>query len=134
MITYTFDLSGLDWAELKSVLQTDHFDNGRSPEQYKASFENSFAACIASDGERIVGNVRVLSDGICNAYIVDVWTDSAYRHRGIATQMMKLCLEKLPGQHVHLFTDDAMDFYKRLGFEAHDTGMALVVGQWLVNR
>ena len=112
MITYTFDLSNVKWDELRSTLKEDNFDNGRSVEQYKTSFENSFAACVAYDGEKIVGNVRVLSDGICNSYIVDVWTHSTYRRQGIATQMMKLCLEKLPGQHVYLFTDDRVDFYR----------------------
>ena len=134
MITYTFDLSEVDWAQMKSTLQADSFDNGRSAEQYKVSFENSFATCIAYDAERIIGTVRVLSDGVCNAYIVDVWTLSAYRHQGVATQMMELCLEKLAGQHVYLFTDDAMDFYRRLGFEEQDIGMGFVVGDWLKNQ
>ena len=134
MITYTFDLSNVNWAELKSTLKEDNFDNGRSVEQYKISSENSFAACIAYDGEKIIGNARVLSDGICNAYIVDVWTHSAYRRQGIATQMMKLCFEKLPGQHVYLFTDDRVDFYRTLGFEEQGVGLALVSGEWLVNH
>lgn len=133
-ITYTFDLTRLDWAELKAVLLADNFDNGRTPEQYKISFENSFAACIAYDGEKIIGNTRVLSDGVCNAYIVDVWTHSAYRRRGIASQMMKLCLEKLRGQHVYLFTDDRADFYRTLGFHEQETGMGMVAGKWLVNE
>jgi predicted GNAT family acetyltransferase len=78
------------------------------------SFGNSFAVCMAWDGERVVGNARALSDGVCNAYIVDVWTHSLYRHRGIATQMMKRLLEGLAGQHVYLFTDDAHEFYHKL--------------------
>ena len=133
MITYTFDLSNVNWAVLKATLQADNFDNGRSPELYKKSFENSFAVCLACDGDKIIGNVRVLSDGVCNAYIVDVWTHNDYRRRGIATYMMKLCLEKLPGQHVYLFTDDRMDFYHSLGFKEQDAGMGRVVGSWLVN-
>jgi ribosomal protein S18 acetylase RimI-like enzyme len=131
MITYTFDLSNVNWEEMKSTLKTDHFDNGRTVEQYKKSFSNSYLACIAYDEERIIGTVRVLSDGVCNAYIVDVWTLSAYRRQGIATQMMKYCLGALPGQHVCLFTDDAMDFYRSLGFEEQGVDMALVVGNWL---
>ena len=134
MITYTFDLTNMNWDEMKSILKDDNFDNGRSVEQYKISFENSFAACIAYDGERMVGNVRVLSDGICNAYIVDVWTHRAYRRQGIATQMMKLCFEKLPGQHIYLFTDDRVDFYRTLGFEEQGVGLAVISGTWLENH
>lgn len=132
-ISYKLDLDGVDWAEMKQTLGQDHFDNGRSPEQLKISFENSRVTCIAYAGGRIIGTVRALSDGVCNAYIVDVWTLTAYRHQGIASQMMRLVLDKLPGQHVYLFTDDAADFYKQLGFKPWGTGLGIVVGEWLVN-
>ena len=64
---------------------------------------------------RVIGTVRVLSDDVGNAYMVDVWTLSAYRKRGIARRMIELALEQLPGQHVYLDTDDAQEFYARLG-------------------
>ncbi len=98
-IVYKTDLDNVDWAEMKATLRKDAFDNGRSPEQLKTSFENSYAACIASADHRIVGTARVLSDGVCNAYFVDVWTLSAYRRQGIATTMMQNLLSRLQGQH-----------------------------------
>jgi predicted GNAT family acetyltransferase len=127
------DLENVDWSHLKADLKSDHFDNGRSLEQYQSSFGNSFAVCMARDDARIVGNARALSDGVCNAYIVDVWTHSQYRRQGIATHMMNLLLERLIGQHVYLFTDDAQGFYRKLGFKEQGTGMGLVVGKWLGN-
>jgi hypothetical protein len=38
---------------------------------------------------------------------------------------------RLRGQHVYLFTEEAADFYKQLGFREHPTGMSKVVGSWL---
>lgn len=131
---YVTDLKQIDWQEMKSTLAADAFDNGRTPEQLQASFENSYATVIAYINAQIVGTARVLSDGICNAYIVDVWTLTQYRRRGIATAMMKLLLAKLEGQHVYLFTDDSIEFYEKLGFEAQPTGLGTVVGQWLGNN
>jgi predicted GNAT family acetyltransferase len=133
MVTYKSDLSNVDWDEMKATLKEDAFDNGRSSQQLKSSFENSYATCIAYIDNRIVGTVRVLSDGICNAYIVDVWIFTPYRRQGIASKMISLLLEKLPGQHVCLFTDDALDFYKKLGFTERGTCMEKVIGKWLVN-
>ena len=132
-ITYKQNLEDVDWAEMKETLRQDNFDNGRGPEQLKLSFENSFAACIAYAEGSIIGTVRELSDGVCNTYIVDVWTLSAYRHQGIASKMMRIVLDKLPGQHVYLFTVDAVEFYKKLGFKEQGVGLGKVVGQWLVN-
>ena len=133
-ITYKQDLDGVDWAAMKAVLQADDFDNGRTPEQLALSFGNSAGTCIAYDGEQIVGTARVLSDGVCNAYVVDVWTLSAYRRQGIARTMLDRLLEGLHGQHVYLFSDDAVDFYKQIGFTERGVGLERVIGSWLVNK
>jgi predicted GNAT family acetyltransferase len=133
-VIYKTDLDGVDWAEMKATLRQDTFDNGRSSEQLKASFDNSYATCIAYIDEQIVGTARVLSDGVCNAYIVDVWTLSAYRRQGIAKTMMESLLSRLHGQHVYLFTDDVPELYAKLGFVEQAIGMGKVVGRWLVNK
>jgi predicted GNAT family acetyltransferase len=133
-ITYKTDLDNVDWAEMKTTLRQDAFDNGRSPEQLKISFENSYAACVAYANNRIVGTARVLSDGICNAYLVDVWTLSAYRRQGVATTMIQKLLSRLKGQHVYLFTDDVPGFYAKLGFVEQPIGMGQVIETWLINE
>lgn len=113
-VTYLETLDDINWTVLKRTLVDDHFDNGRSPDQYAASFANSFATVLAHADGRIIGTARALSDAVCNAYLVDVWTHSSYRRRGIATQMMQCLLGKLAGQHVYLFTDDSAPFYRHL--------------------
>lgn len=133
-ISYHTDLGGVDWERLKALLAEDGFDNGRTPEQLRRSFENSFAAMVAYDGSRIVGTARVLSDGVCNAYVVDVWTLSAYRRHGIARAMMRLLESRLEGQHVALFTEEAVGFYECLGYAEERTGLSKVVGQWLKGK
>jgi predicted GNAT family acetyltransferase len=130
-LSYSTDLRFVDWPALKSDLAADNFDNGRSPEQLRKSFENSFAVVFARDGDRIIGKARAIADGVCNAYIIDVWTHSGYRRRGIASKMIRMLLEKLDGQHVYLFTDDFPEFYEKLGFKRQGVGMGMVVGTWL---
>src|SRR6266550_9621547 len=105
-------LEGIDWAQAKADLAADDFDNGRSPGALQASFEQSHHVAIARDGDRVVGMARLLSDGVCNAYLLDVWTASAYRRRGIASAMIRYLLEQVPGQHMGLQTDNAQPFYQ----------------------
>lgn len=131
-ITYQTNLDAVDWSRLKATLAADRFDNGRSPEQLRRSFEHSFAAVLAyAAPKHIVGTARVLSDGVCNAYIVDVWTHSAHRRRGIARAMLAHLESRLAGQHVYLFTDDQVAFYRRCGYEVEHVGLGRVVGRWL---
>ncbi len=131
-VQYKRDLNGVDWDEMKSILKKDDFDNGRTPDQYRRSFENSYSICVAYGDDRIIGTVRALSDGVGNSYIVDVWTLSECRLMGIARKMMELILSDLNGQHVYLQTDDdTLGFYEKLGFRERPTGMEIVVGEYL---
>lgn len=130
-ISYTTNLAGIDWQALKSELAADQFDNGRTPAQLEESFRNSHACIFALSDARIIGTARVLSDGVCNAYLLDVWTQSFFRRQGIATHMVTTLLAPLRGQHVYLQTDDRTDFYRRLGFGEQPVGMSKVIGNWL---
>ena len=126
-------LDGVDWARAKSDLAADQFDNGRSPQALQASFEHSEHAAIAWDGDRVVAMGRLLSDGVCNAYLLDVWTASSHRRRGIGSALVQRLAERVPGQHIGLQTDGAQTFYTSLGFRPQPEFMALVVGHWLDN-
>lgn len=131
-VTFTKSVAQVDWAELVDDLTADSFHNGRTPDELRRSFENSAVVVLALDaGGRVIGTVRALSDGICNAYVVDVWTRSDYRRQGIANRMMALMEEELPGQHVYLFTDDMVPFYEQAGYQPQETGMGKVIGRWL---
>ncbi|HVS84274.1 MAG TPA: GNAT family N-acetyltransferase [Gaiellaceae bacterium] len=126
-------LAGIDWERAKADLAADDFDNGRSAAALRLSFERSQHVAIARDGDRVVGMARLLSDGVCNAYLLDVWTQSAYRRRGIATAMMRLLIAAVPGQHIGLQTDDAQELYASLGFRPQPEFWSLVSGRWLEN-
>ncbi|MGH3578968.1 MAG: hypothetical protein ACRDU0_15625, partial [Mycobacterium sp.] len=67
-------VEGVDWEQAKADLVADEFDNGRSAEALRRSFAHSQKVAFAWDGDRVVGMARLLSDGVCNAYLLDVWT------------------------------------------------------------
>lgn len=127
------DIDRVDWVQAKSDLASDDFDNGRTPEALRRSFEQSTHVAFAWLDGTLVGMARMLSDGVCNAYLIDVWTRSTVRRRGVATAMVSRLSESVPGQHIGLQTDDASDFYAALGFRRQPEFMSLVVGRWLDN-
>ena len=132
-ITFDASTEGIDWEQAKADLAADRFDNGRSAAALRRSFENSQHVAFARDGDRVVGMARMLSDGVCNAYLVDVWTQSAYRRRGIASTLVRMLAEQVPGQHIGLQADDAQDFYRALAFAPQPEFWSRVVGTWLDN-
>ena len=133
MVSFDRSLHGVDWDRAKADLAADAFDNGRSAAALRRSFERSDHVAMARDGDRVVGMARLLSDGVCNAYLLDVWTASDHRRRGIASHLVRQLLDEVPGQHVGLQTDDAPGFYEGLGFRPQPEFLSTVVGRWLDN-
>jgi len=127
-------LAGINWARAKADLAADDFDNGRSPEALRRSFEHSEYVAFARDGDHLVGMARLLSDEVCNAYLLDVWTASPCRRQGIASRMVRSLTQRVPGQHVGLQTDSAQPLYAALGFRPQPEFMSVVVGKWLDNE
>jgi len=126
-------LDRVDWVKAKAYLAADAFDNGRSPDALRRSFEHSAHVALAWADGRLVGMARLLSDGVCNAYLIDVWTSSEHRHQGIASRMVRHLMADVPGQHIGLQTDDAQPFYASLGFRPQPEYLSRVVGTWLDN-
>jgi len=131
-ITYHDRTDRLDWEAIRRALIGDDFHNGRTTNQLRRSFENSLIRSFAMDEETCIGTARALSDGVGNAYVVDVWTQSSHRGHGIGKAMMYKLLAAGPGQHFYLQTDpDTVTFYEELGFKAQPAGMSLVQGEYL---
>jgi GNAT superfamily N-acetyltransferase len=126
-------LEGIDWGQVKADLAADDFDNGRTADALRLSFERSQHIAIARDGDRVVGTARLLSDGVCNAFLIDVWTASSHRRQGVGSAMVRRLSEQVPGQHIGLQTDDAQRFYEALGFRPQPEFWSFVVGRWLDN-
>ena len=70
---------------------------------------------------------RLLSDGVCNAYLLDVWTASAYRRQGIASAM------KGAGAACRVADRRTQSVNESLGFRAQPEFWSVVVGSWLDN-
>jgi predicted GNAT family acetyltransferase len=132
-VEITTSLECVDWAQAKADLAADNFDNGRSPDALRRSFEQSQHVALARDGDRVIGMARMLSDGVCNAYVVDVWTSKPYRRQGIASALVRMLVDEAPGQHVGLQTDDAQALYASLGFRPQPEFWSTVSGRWLDN-
>src|SRR6266571_1986906 len=129
-IGYHDTTDGIDRERAKADLAVDDFDNGRSAAALRRSFERSQHIVFARDGDHVVGMARMLSDGVCNAYVVDVWAHSSYRRQGIGSTMMRMLAERVPGQHIGLQTNNAQDFYRSLGYEPQPEFWSTVVGRW----
>ena len=77
----------------------------------------------AWDGSRLVGSVRILTDGYFFATIPDIFVDPEYERRGIGRRLMELALERAPrGKVAFGAQPQSVEFFECIGCERKLTG------------
>ncbi|HEX6343624.1 GNAT family N-acetyltransferase [Umezawaea sp.] len=97
-----------------------------SPERHLALLRGSTHAVVALDGDRVVGFVTVLSDGVLMASVPLLEVLPEHQGRGVGRTLVETAVA-LVGElyQVQLCCDDDVRaFYRKLGFQRVD-GMVL---------
>lgn len=81
---------------------------------------NAFHLC-AFDGERLIGYVAVVSNGITDAYIQDLMVHPAYQLQGIGRQLMQRTLDRLRMDGIYMVSviygdAELQQYYENFGF------------------
>lgn len=93
---------------------TSNFQN----EKLEIALRNSAWAFTVWDKEKVIAMVRVVSDKVMVATIQDLIVKEEYRHQGIGTKLIKLCVQKLPhGLWLARTNQEIWQLYEECGFE-----------------
>jgi ribosomal protein S18 acetylase RimI-like enzyme len=77
----------------------------------------------AWDASRLVGSIRILTDGYFFATIPEILVDPSYQRRGIGRRLMELALERAPrGKVAFGAQPQSVAFFERIGCELSLTG------------
>ncbi|MBE0431255.1 MAG: GNAT family N-acetyltransferase [Dehalococcoidia bacterium] len=116
MITYTDSIGSMRAAQLKGffVGWPTHPD----PKTHIEILRRSYAVWLALDGDRCVGFINALSDGVFYAYIPLLEVLPDYRSRGIGRELVTRMLTSLGHMYaIDVVCDEAVaPFYDKLGF------------------
>lgn len=86
------------------------------PEAYR----NSLCVLGAYDGDRLVGLLRAVGDGLTVVFIQDLLVLPDYQRQGIGTKLLKEVIKRYPDVYqMELLTDDRAEtraFYRAAGF------------------
>ena len=74
-------------------------------------------------GGRLIGSVRVLSDGYVFSTVPELMVDPDYRHRGVGSELMHRALRSAPGGRLFFGAQSGNEgFFERIGFVRGPTG------------
>ena len=87
---------------------------------YNNPLMTSYYHIACYDGEKLIGYVDTVSNGVTDAYIQDLMVDPSYQGRGIGTDLMNRIIAKLKENKIYMisvFYDEKLkNFYGRFGF------------------
>lgn len=94
------------------------------PQNLMPMIENSWLKIAVYDGERLVGLIRVVGDGVTIAYIQDLLIHPDYQKQGIGRELLSRVMKQVDGmRQVFISTDSAtwnrhvVDLYRSVGFK-----------------
>lgn len=119
------DCGGIDWNELAAVIGEAGLAP-HPPQVFRTAFQNSYAVVFVSDGQRLVGCGRSLSDGVFQTALYDVALLPQYQGLGLGRKILQELLQNLPDCNVILYASPGKElFYEHFGFRRLKTGMGL---------
>ncbi|MHB8470896.1 MAG: GNAT family N-acetyltransferase [Gaiellaceae bacterium] len=124
-IEYVAELDGIEPSQLRGFFVG--WAAVPTAEQHLAFLRGSDHVVLARHGDRVVGYVTAVSDGVVSAFIPLFEVVEDHQGRGIGTELMRRLLAQLkPMYMVDLCCDvDLEPFYTRLGFRVWDRGMGM---------
>ena len=116
----TDEAARLDLDAVTALLKSTYWAADRSRSVMERSVQNSL--CFGLFHESVqVGFARVVTDFATVGYLCDVVIADGHRGKGVGKLMLNCILEhpQLKGCRIDLFTKDAQEFYRGLGFGPH---------------
>ena len=116
-LEYSFD-RGITAEDLHRLMLQTGWGKYRTVERLRDMLSADIVTLGAWDGSKLVGFVKIMTDGAYRALIEDVIVDEPYRGKGVGTRMMQLVTEKFDNvEHTYLVTgEDKLAYYGRFGF------------------
>ena len=137
-ITYTNNISVEDYNALRASVGWITV----APKRASIALKNTFYLCVAKDGDRAVGMMRIVSDGGYTYFITDVIVHPEYQGNHIGKELISKALDYiqkdvLEGETVMISLMSAFEresFYMQFGFHKrpfgnHGSGMSVWVSR-----
>ena len=115
--------------DLKDLFLSVDWSSGNYPDKLVIAMRNSPTVCTAWDGDKLVGLINVLDDGIMTAYIHYLLVMPEYQHIGVGKKLVEMVLESYKNylRIVLIAYNNGIDFYKRCGFNVGEEKIPMFI-------
>ncbi len=119
--------------ELQDLFLSVEWSSGHFPERLVVAMRNFETVISAWDGDRLIGMICAMDDGIMTAYVHYLLVNPEYHHMGIGKRLVERVREIYDDylRIVLVAYDDEVGFYESCGFKkAKDASAMFITELW----
>jgi ribosomal protein S18 acetylase RimI-like enzyme len=117
-IRYASNIEDISKEALQELFLSVEWESGKHPNELLQAIQGSHSIVAAWDGNKLVGLVNALSDGVLTAYFHYMLINPGYQGEGIGRNLMDIMLDRYKGckTKVLISYQSAVGFYHKCGF------------------
>ncbi|MCL6603180.1 MAG: GNAT family N-acetyltransferase [Paenibacillus sp.] len=121
-IYYASDKEDITKEALQELFLSVEWESGKFPNELLQAIKGSHSIVAAWEGDKLIGLINALSDGVLTVYFHYLVVHPSYKSRGIGKEIMNIMLDRYKDckTKVLISYSDAVDFYKKVGFNTED--------------
>ncbi len=119
--------------ELENLFLSVDWSSGHFPEKLRVAMTNFNTVYSAYDGDKLIGMICAMDDGIMNAYVHYLLVNPEYHGLKIGRTLVNKVREKYKSflRIAVIAYDKEMNFYKNCGFEkSNDASPMFITSLW----
>ena len=115
--------------ELERLFLSVEWSSGHFPDKLAVAMKNYETVYSAWDGDKLIGMICVMDDGIMNAYVHYLLVDPDYHGKTIGRTLVNMVKEKYKNylRIVVVAYDDEMHFYEACGFKKSEKSSPMFI-------
>ncbi|MCR5248794.1 MAG: GNAT family N-acetyltransferase [Paludibacteraceae bacterium] len=128
MIQYK-DIHEFGTEDLQDLFLSVEWSSGHFPEKLVVAMRNFSTVYSAWDGDKLVGMICAMDDGIMNAYIHYLLVRPEYQDQAIGRRLVEMTRDHYKDylRIVVVAYDEEMHFYEHSGFKKADGASAMLI-------
>lgn len=116
-------------SQLQDLFLSVEWSSGQYPEKLVKAMERYETVYSAWDGEKLVGLVAAMDDGIMTSYVHYLLVNPDYQHNGIGKTLMNMIKDTYKDylRIVLVSYDSGIEFYHSCGFKESDHAVPMYI-------
>ncbi|MDE5557972.1 MAG: GNAT family N-acetyltransferase [Ruminococcus sp.] len=123
------DIHDFSCEQLEDLFLSVEWSSGHYPEKLVTAMKNFETVFSAWDGNKLVGMICAMDDGIMTAYIHYLLVNPEYQDKKIGRELIRMAKEKYSDylRIVVVAYNSELSFYKKCGFEKSDNASPMFI-------